>query len=879
MFERSVVITPDDSQRAAIEARDPGIRIIAPAGSGKTFTIIQHVIDRIERDGMDPNRILMLSFDTSALDSYRAHLSRHLHGKDLPDLMTFGDLSGVLYRRHVRSDVHASKRSRPYFQALADEQGLIPLLEEAPHAVTNDEAFFATKRYGIPISTQISAKERERFPGWFTEIFLGLPSDHFDSREDERAPMLEDFLNRYRAYQESLIDAETGVVQYEAIDIELALTSILREQTAKARGIRKEVQARYDVIVVDEAQDISRLDAVLLNRILRPDATLLIAGDDDQTIHEATFADSRFLRQANELFQRSLRDYPLGVNYRTPGRILDRAQELVKANDVRRSKPVISSRPDAGVLQTHRITRADDRASTVASIITAVRNRPNTTVAWRDIVILVPDDEKARTIASYLRAEGMAVARTGSHSAATPRDKIQILPLRRAKGRGWKIVIVPWCSDDDIPSESARMDDQIDGERRLFYVTMTRAAEQLHLLYVQASGIEEVKRSASGTVYGTSGASRFLFEAGILTDHAERTQSDPTLGRLPDRERKNFRRFERCMASDDTEGALGAGFTVVEWALTQLQRRDPHLQMLRLTALEQIRELSNRDATFARTWKDPLHRWRMARNAVSHADGNTISPEELTVTATEMGRLLPTFLQRVLDQHPGPSSQAAPDLQRDILAKVTTSPTATTTPQARTEAAPPPKPTSSRPPTAKAQKPDIPPAPKQTRLMPVPTENVIRIATWLARGGYDPKTQKPIRTVPIHPRTEGVEYLPLQLALILTDVPFHIRKSFRYTESPIFAHFCAQNCTLSIPQQLHEMSAQPTPAHLAPHEAAITALLSDVLQTYASRIEESAPSRMLRSRLYEAVYRGNGESPSGIRFVTNRKPDDEASGR
>jgi len=872
MPETASFITPDESQLAAIRARDLGIRLIAPAGSGKTFTLIQHVIDRIQRDRMDPSRILMLSFDTSALDSYRAHLSRHLHGKDLPDLMTFGDLSGFLYRRYVRNDVHASKKSRTYFQALADEQGPIPLLEEAPHTVTNDEAFFATKRYGIPVSTRISAKEREQFPSWFTNIFLGLPSDYFDGREAERAAMLEDFLNRYRAYQESLVNAETGIVQYEAIDIELALTSILREQTAVGRGIRKAIQARYDVIVVDEAQDISRLNAVLLNRILRPDATLLIAGDDDQTIHEATFADSRFLRQANELFQRPLRDYPLGVNYRTPGRILDRAQDLVKANDVRRSKPVISSRPKAGVLGAHRIARADDRAATVASIITAIRDQPSAEVAWRDIVILVPDDEKARTIASHLRSKDMAVARTGGSSTASLRDEIQI---RRAKGGGWKVVIVPWCSDDDIPSESSRLADQIDGERRLFYVTMTRAAEQLHLIYVQASSVDEVKRSASGTIYGTSGASRFLFEAGILQDHAERTQGDPTLGRLPDKERKNFGRFERCVAADDTEGALGAGFTVVEWGLTQLQRRDPHIQMLRLTALEQIRELSSRNATFARTWKDPLHRWRKARNAVSHADGSIFSPEDLNTAATEMGRLLPSFLQFVVDQNVEASPQAASGLRRDILAKVTSSPSA---PQTQTESSllPPTKPP--RPTSSNVSKPErsSPPPPKPTRLMPVPTENVIRIATWLARGGYDPTTRKPIRTIPIHPRTEGLEYLPLQLALILTDVPFHIRKSYRYNESPIFARFCASRCMMSIPQVLHDLSSRPSPITLASHDAAMTTLLNEVLEAYACRIGEINPAQMLRSRLYEAIYRRNGESPSGIRFVTNRSTNEQS---
>jgi superfamily II DNA or RNA helicase len=55
----------DPYQIKAIDAREERIRVVVPAGSGKTQTILNRIIGRVEK-GISPDRFLILTFDNSA---------------------------------------------------------------------------------------------------------------------------------------------------------------------------------------------------------------------------------------------------------------------------------------------------------------------------------------------------------------------------------------------------------------------------------------------------------------------------------------------------------------------------------------------------------------------------------------------------------------------------------------------------------------------------------------------------------------------------------------------------------------------------------------------------------------------------------------------
>ena len=60
-------------------------------------------------------------------------------------------------------------------------------------------------------------------------------------------------------------------------------------------------------------------------------------------------------------------------------------------------------------------------------------------------------------------------------------DKMTLSTIHQAKGMEWPVVIVPWCSEGMFPSPKAADEGRMDEERRLFYVVVTRAKDDLYL--------------------------------------------------------------------------------------------------------------------------------------------------------------------------------------------------------------------------------------------------------------------------------------------------------------------------------------------------------------------------------------------------------------
>ena len=65
-------------------------------------------------------------------------------------------------------------------------------------------------------------------------------------------------------------------------------------------------------------------------------------------------------------------------------------------------------------------------------------------------------------------------------------DRVTLSTVHQAKGMEWPVVIVPWLSEGMFPSSKASEEGRMDEERRLFYVVVTRAKDQLYLFTPQA---------------------------------------------------------------------------------------------------------------------------------------------------------------------------------------------------------------------------------------------------------------------------------------------------------------------------------------------------------------------------------------------------------
>ena len=105
----------------------------------------------------------------------------------------------------------------------------------------------------------------------------------------------------------------------------------------------------------------------------------------------------------------------------------------------------------------------------------------------------------------------------------TTENTLLITSIHRAKGLEWPLVILPGLEDGVVPfrqSEEGEEIEDIEDERRLFYVGMTRAMEQLCLIHPPDSRLQERQeagdsRSPLDAEKGSYPASCFLYEANL----------------------------------------------------------------------------------------------------------------------------------------------------------------------------------------------------------------------------------------------------------------------------------------------------------------------------------------------------------------------------
>lgn len=93
---------------------------------------------------------------------------------------------------------------------------------------------------------------------------------------------------------------------------------------------------------------------------------------------------------------------------------------------------------------------------------------------------------------------------------------VQIMSIHKAKGMEWPLVIIPGLKEGDFPFYSeASPPAEVESERRLFYVGITRAEEELHILHPVDHHLTPIADSMDTNCEDISkgSASRFMYES------------------------------------------------------------------------------------------------------------------------------------------------------------------------------------------------------------------------------------------------------------------------------------------------------------------------------------------------------------------------------
>ena len=288
-----------DDQRAAAANPSGPVRVIAPAGSGKTRTLGARLLHLVDDRGVEPEIVTAVAYNNRAAKEMRDRRER-------PDLNI----------RTIHSLGWAIVRERdPSVKLLSERQvrSLLRRLVPRPPYISND--YLAPYLEGMG-EIRIALRD---------PIEVGTLRGDCDALADV-----------YERYKELLIDrnaVDHDDQVYEAIRI------LLRDPEA-----RKRWQHRCRHLLVDEFQDLTPAYLLLLRLLASPALNVFGVGDDDQTIYGYAGADPGFLIDFDHLFP-GASESALEVNYRCSPEVVEAASALLSHNRHRVDKTIRSASP------------------------------------------------------------------------------------------------------------------------------------------------------------------------------------------------------------------------------------------------------------------------------------------------------------------------------------------------------------------------------------------------------------------------------------------------------------------------------------------------------------------------------------------------------
>ena len=247
-------------------------------------------------------------------------------------------------------------------------------------------------------------------------------------------------------------------------------------------------------LIVDEFQDVNPLQFALLQAWLGPTSSLTVVGDPCQAIYSWNGADSRFLNNFEKYYPDS-QTITLKDNFRSSPEILALSSSILPTMES------LNPKMQSGRLPTIRAELNEyEEARSVASLVKelAIGN-----ITLGDQAVLVRTHAQIPPIAEVFKDQDIkfrVASDSESGAGAGSGDEVEILTLHAAKGLEWKIVHLCGVEEGFHPIAHANTELALGEERRLFFVGLTRAEEELHISWARNRSLGS-KRSRKPSTY------------------------------------------------------------------------------------------------------------------------------------------------------------------------------------------------------------------------------------------------------------------------------------------------------------------------------------------------------------------------------------------
>jgi DNA helicase-2/ATP-dependent DNA helicase PcrA len=504
----------NEAQREAVTITAGPLLIVAGPGTGKTLTIVRRTAWLIAQ-GVTPESILAVTFTNRSAREMKERVEVLL-GNDGAKIFI-----GTLHLLGLKIIKKASSSDFTLY--------------------SREEQFELIK--ALSKKTDIRARDLvER---------ISRIKNHIDPLDEESKGLLDEY--------------QAALKNNRAVDFDdLIRTPIdILERNPPAPFVSK-----FTHIMIDEYQDINPAQYRLLRLLSRTADSICAIGDADQAIYGFRGADSSSFLSFSSDFNNAA-TVTLTENYRSSGSILSASHSVISRNQKRIEKTIV---PTLGQGNRINVLSLPDERTEGEFIVQEIEARIGGTshyqmshagrerggssgaFSFSDFSVLYRTNAQAKAIEEVFMASGIpyqVVGRKSSlqskereetiaylHSLADPHapesdqseaneaklltsadffdpraNAVTLATMHTAKGLEFRVVFMAGLEDGLVPFTTTKSDADIEEERRLFYVGMTRAKEELFLLHVR---------------------SRFLYGQRLSPSPS------PFLGEIPDEIKKNI---------------------------------------------------------------------------------------------------------------------------------------------------------------------------------------------------------------------------------------------------------------------------------------------------------------------------------------------------
>lgn len=365
------------SQIQAISHMDGPAMVLAGPGSGKTTVITHRIKNLIEKAEVRPENILVVTFTKAAAISMQKRFSTLMNGGK-GQLVTFGTFHSVFYkilrksRRYEATEILSERQKTDYIREIIGRYGISSNdISELSQNIIND--------IGNIKGNMLNAQEYE-------------PS----------CCKKEDFIKVYNAYNLEL--KKDGKMDFDDILRECYL--LLCEN----HTILEQWRELYKYILIDEFQDINRIQMNIIELLASPLNNIFVVGDDDQSIYGFRGARPEIMIEFKDYYPEA-ELIVLDVNYRSTQSIINVAGRVIENNKTRLDKCAHANndkdfQPD--------IRKFRNQVEELKFVVSKIKKYENQGISLSEMAILVRNNSQIQEISSFLKNRKIE-AESGKH--------------------------------------------------------------------------------------------------------------------------------------------------------------------------------------------------------------------------------------------------------------------------------------------------------------------------------------------------------------------------------------------------------------------------------------------------------------------------------